>query len=351
MFLLRFSCFIWVVFGKIPLIIDTDIGTDFDDAVAIAYAVSRSDVFDIKLILTATFNTTGRAVLTAKYIDSMMIGDGTANIDIGIGIYTNPREGLYDGVGPQMPWADGYDINSYKSGKIYDDGVGQAINIIRDASDDNPVYILAIAPYTNLAEMFVQYPELKSKVIIVVMGGSINIGYDGGPKCAEYNVKENVTASQIVFNYTNINPYYKNICCGPLDTTTFFQIYGDNYQTLLSSNKPIPTTIIQNYQVWYQNGGKNYGAYREYSPTTATSTMYDAQVSWMASEMALNSDVCSTMPYMMMTKGRYIVTDNGYTNNDPSSNIPYVYTGTSWNNGNNNGTYPLGTQIVSYLIK
>ena len=37
-----------------------------DDTWAIAYVLSRSDVFDTRLIVTATMNTTGRACIVAK---------------------------------------------------------------------------------------------------------------------------------------------------------------------------------------------------------------------------------------------------------------------------------------------
>lgn len=66
-------------------------------SMAISYALSRNDIFDIKLILTATFNTTGRAQLVAKYLYTT----NRTDVDIGIGIFTDPgnRNG---GVGPQV---------------------------------------------------------------------------------------------------------------------------------------------------------------------------------------------------------------------------------------------------------
>ena len=54
---------------RVPVIIDTAIGSDFDDTMAISYALSRNDVFDIKLILTTTLNSTARAQLLAKFLD------------------------------------------------------------------------------------------------------------------------------------------------------------------------------------------------------------------------------------------------------------------------------------------
>lgn len=44
---------------KIPVVIDTDIGQAMDDQWSIAYILSRPDVFDVKLILTAARDTKG----------------------------------------------------------------------------------------------------------------------------------------------------------------------------------------------------------------------------------------------------------------------------------------------------
>ena len=51
-------------------------------SMAMSYALSRNDVFDIQLILTATFNTTSQ--LVAKFLDTVNRSD----IDIGIGLRT-----------------------------------------------------------------------------------------------------------------------------------------------------------------------------------------------------------------------------------------------------------------------
>ena len=142
----------------------------------------------------------------------------------------------------------------------------------------------------------------------------------------------------------------------PLDTTYYFQIYGNNYQEILNSNEPIPKTMVENYQVWYDNGGKNGGAYRPFSPTTATSCMYDAQAMFMASIIAENSTNdeqagCQQLPFMQMQSSRIIVNDSGYTVNDTynDDNIQLVYESIIWNDGEENGTYPLGQYIANAL--
>eukprot|EP00483_Globobulimina_turgida_P003450 UN03456 len=200
---------------RVPVIIDTAIGSDFDDTMAISYALSRNDVFDIKLILTTTKNTTGRAQLVAKYLDTTKRTD----IDIGIGV-PSPFGNEIDGVGAQMPRALDYDLNSYP-GKVYFDGVDQAAKILSAATPSNPVYYVELAPMSNLGVLLTDNPLLKRNMRLIMMAGSIYKGYGTNYPQQEYNVKSNGSASRIVYNYTDLIPFSNDICSVPLDTAYF----------------------------------------------------------------------------------------------------------------------------------
>ncbi len=56
-----------------PVIFDTDIGSDFDDSAAIALALSDPSL-DVKLIVTATGDTTARAQIVCKYLQMVYVG-------------------------------------------------------------------------------------------------------------------------------------------------------------------------------------------------------------------------------------------------------------------------------------
>ena len=143
------------------------------------------------------------------------------------------------------------------------------------------------------------------------------------------------------------------------DTTYYFQIYGNNYQIILNSKQIIPQTLVANYQVWYDNGAdlyKGIGAYRPYSPTTATSIMYDAQAMFQASVLAMNTTdteqgKCDVMPWMVMQGLRIVVNKSGYTVNDtiPNNGIEMNYEAISYTGGEDNGTYFLGQYIANTL--
>ena len=57
--------------APIPVIVDTDIGQDMDDSWSLAFMAGRPDLFDIKLVVSATRDTHGRAQIIAKYLDAI----------------------------------------------------------------------------------------------------------------------------------------------------------------------------------------------------------------------------------------------------------------------------------------
>lgn len=68
-----------------PVILDTDIGTDFDDSWALALLLKKQNqTIYLKMVLTASYDTYGRAQIVAKYLTSVKRGD----IPIGVGIKT-----------------------------------------------------------------------------------------------------------------------------------------------------------------------------------------------------------------------------------------------------------------------
>ena len=78
---MQFYCFESIT----PVILDTDIGTDFDDSWALALLLKKQNqTIDLKMVLTASFDTYGRAQIVAKYLTSVKRGD----IPIGVGIKT-----------------------------------------------------------------------------------------------------------------------------------------------------------------------------------------------------------------------------------------------------------------------
>jgi inosine-uridine nucleoside N-ribohydrolase len=87
---------------SIPAILDTDIGGDIDDTWALAMML-RSPELDVKLAVTDTGDTTYRARVVAKMLES----GGRVDVPIGMGIH------LEDLSCNQADWVAAYDLSSY----------------------------------------------------------------------------------------------------------------------------------------------------------------------------------------------------------------------------------------------
>jgi len=217
--------------GQIPVILDTDIGTDIDDMWALGFMLGCPE-FDIKLITTATGDVRARARLVAK----MLAKAGRTDIPIGIGKGGGDAEVL------QKWWVEDYKLSDYP-GKVYEDGVGAMINTIMSSSEE--ICVVAIGPLPTVAAALERQPRIADKARYVGMQGSLRRGYSGSEEpAAEYNVKANAQAAQKVFTAD------WDMTITPLDTCGIVKLQGDHYQQILSAQNPVANAIISNYRTW-----------------------------------------------------------------------------------------------------
>ena len=63
------------------------------------------------------------------------------------------------------------------------------------------------------------------------MSGSFFTGWYGGPTIPEYNTVKDIPSSQLVYS----SKWFTTPVSAPLDTTCYFQIYGDYFQALVKA--------------------------------------------------------------------------------------------------------------------
>ena len=122
--------------SRIPIILDTDIGTDIDDTWALAMLLGCPEL-DPRLIVTVEGDTVHRAHLVAKFLQTA----GRTDIPIGIGLGHHGTDNRY-----QAPWLEGYDVAAYP-GVIRDDGVRAMVDLIMSSAE--PVTIVSIGIASN----------------------------------------------------------------------------------------------------------------------------------------------------------------------------------------------------------
>ena len=173
----------------IPLkvLLDTDIGSDIDDAVALSYLLKKPSCN-----LLGVTTVTGDAVNRARLVKALCEAAGK-NIPIYPGIENPLIIAQRQHSAPQA---------SRLSGKQNSFPKGQAIEFMRTTIRQNPgeVTLLAVGPFTNIATLFKIDPEIPHLLKeLVVMGGKFSdYPTPWGP--TEWNAIVDPHATDIVFS-------------------------------------------------------------------------------------------------------------------------------------------------------
>jgi len=158
------------------VLLDTDIGDDIDDAFALAL-VLRSPELDLLGITTAF----GDTELRARLVDRYLAGAGRGHVPVAAGVLTKAdnvfTQAAYARRQPERPHANGVDF---------------LLEQIR--AHPGEITLIAIGPLGNVKEAIKRDPATFRKLKrVVIMGGSIDRGYDGSkgerrPPDAEWNI-------------------------------------------------------------------------------------------------------------------------------------------------------------------
>lgn len=241
------------VAATVPVILDTDLGDDIDDTWALAFLLGSPRV-DVKLIVTASDDTPAKTRLVAKILERM----GRTDIPLATGVKNSDRE-LH-----QKQWLGDYSLSQYK-GKVIEDGVGALAEAIKQSPEQTTLCV--IGPQTNIKAALERDPSIAKKARVVLMAGSVHIGYDGkqGPS-AEWNVFKDVDAAKAVF----AAPW--EITMAPLDICGTLRLAGARYAAVQGSQNARAVTVIENYEQW--SNRKNH-------PSGASSILFDTAAAYL----------------------------------------------------------------------
>lgn len=282
--------------SKIPIILDTDIGGDIDDAWALAL-ILKSPEFDLKMLLTDTGNPTFRGAVAGKYLEAA----GRTDIPIGLGIYEN------EGTGPQEAWLGNYQLADYP-GKIYKDGVEQLIELIMNSPE--PITLICTGPVPNIGAALKREPDIVHNTRIVGMFGSLRYGYGGNEDITrETNVRLAPDACRQMFRQ------FPDVTITPLDTCGIVYLRDEKYQKVHNFKDPLIQTLIESYYSWAEHVD-----WTQAYPTVQSSTLFDT----VAVYLALSEE------YVEIENLGIRVTDEGYTLIDPKEKK--IRCATRWKN-------------------
>jgi inosine-uridine nucleoside N-ribohydrolase len=275
----------------VDVILDTDLGDDIDDTWALCQMLGTPEI-NTKLIVTAAHNTPLKTRLVAKILESI----GRTDVPLGMGKKTADKSIN------QAEWLGEYSLDDYK-GVVHEDGVQTMIDMVMSA--EKPITICAIGPVTNLAEALRREPRIAEKARVVLMAGSIHIGYGGKPEPApEWNVVCDVESSKAVFSA----PWA--ITIAPLDSCGTLQLQGEDYAKVTGSESAAAKTIVANYDAW---------ANRKHYAKDSTSVLFDTVAIYL-----IHAD-----EYLEMETLPLVVDDKGMTVIDQEKGRP-VHCALGW---------------------
>lgn len=161
----------------LPLILDTDIGTDVDDALALAFAL-RHPGLELRAVTTVAGDTRRRAQITARLLRLA----GRSDIEVAVGLTgpeDRPSEMGHEGEGLLE---DGADVALSER---------DAVSLLVEETGTEPVTVATVGPLTNLAAALDREPGLTGRIDrLAVMGGVFARPTAGGPQfgAAEHNL-------------------------------------------------------------------------------------------------------------------------------------------------------------------
>jgi purine nucleosidase len=245
------------------IIIDTDIGDDIDDVLAVGLALSSPE-----LKILGVSSAWGDTELRSRMLDRLLCETGRSDIPVTTGVKTGANSGF-----TQEAWA--------KAGETHDHS--NAVEFLLDQIRKNPgeITLIAIGPLTNIGAAIDRDPATFKKLKrVVMMGGSIRRGYDefiglrdARPVEAEYNIAMDPSAAQKLVE--SGVPIYMM----PLDST---QLKFDEVKRAMLST--VSTPLTDSLQVLI--GEWQHGTHQ------ITPTMFDA----VAVAYALQPDLCAATP-------------------------------------------------------
>ena len=172
----------------ISIILDTDIGDDVDDALALAIALNSPEI-DLRGVTTVFRDAPRRALLTQQ-----ILGLFNREVPVRAGC-SKPLLISYD----ELPGGAnlGKQFEALDASLRYQEkqhAVDFIIETAQSFSEENPLTICPIGPLTNIALLLAKAPEIMPQIRIVLMGGWWSEAN------AEWNIKCDPEAAAIVFN-------------------------------------------------------------------------------------------------------------------------------------------------------
>jgi len=221
--------------GREPVILDTDIGGDPDDAVAVA--VAARTVPGLALVITADeFHGDGRARFARRFLDAL----GRPEVPVVAG---------RDLGNTRYFCVEGLTASSAATSFSRD-----ALTAVLDICDrtDGKVRWVGMGPMSTLAELLTADPALAGRLEITQMGGAVNYRK---PEVAEHNIRLDPAAARRVMDLAvprSVSLVLSDVTFRP-DTEMAVRASSPLYQGLAATRQPWAQILVAHLDRWYSD--------------------------------------------------------------------------------------------------
>ena len=216
---------------RLPVLLDTDIGTDIDDAYALAL-ILRSPELELLGVTTVSGDAVARARLAAKLL--AVEGGAAARVPVYAGTSTATQ------YMKQAEWAAGF-----TSPALHTEG---GVAFMRQQIEARPgaLTIIAVGELTNVAALLTSSPGIAGKIKrIALMGGAVRRGgQPGSAPQPEWNIKSNAAAARTVF--TSGVP----LIVAPLDATADLKLTPEHRVRIFTRGTPLTDGLAALDYLW-----------------------------------------------------------------------------------------------------
>lgn len=212
------------------IILDTDIGTDIDDAYALALILASPEL-ELVGVTIANNRTDQRAKLALR----MLYAAGREDIPVAVGRVTDTGGSVN-----QAPWAADFDA----ARPIAQSAAEFIVEQVNAAPGE--ICLLPIGPFTNVGDALALDPALGSKLDeIVLMGGCVGWPEGATPEIMpEYNIVTDIPASQAMLSSG------ARMTMVPLDATCRVRLEEENRARLRAANTPLTDALASVLALW-----------------------------------------------------------------------------------------------------
>jgi inosine-uridine nucleoside N-ribohydrolase len=236
--------------ASLPILLDTDVGTDVDDAIAIALLLAAPEL-DVRAVTTVSGDVTLRARIAKKLLT--LAGRHDVPVAPGVGLPVLRQRNFF--------WFGHEGQRIVEADEPLPLAQAHGVDLLIDTVRRERPHVVTIGPLSNLAVAIMKEPSIIEAIPhLTVMGGCIGRARDVPP--VEYNLGSDAEAAVLVLSAGIPTTLV------PLDVTLRVHFTTAELTRLRASRSPVVQTVCDAIEVWAPIHAQLFGATRHFDPDT-----------------------------------------------------------------------------------